>query len=127
MLCIAAVGSRATVLSTNQVVPLVLPIVPYDYLKWVGFGVYIYVALSYPAIYAEVSSVVGIVCAEFRALTDDFVDDVNTYQLPVVKHYIAAHWKLLDAFAIFGKSLRFIISFIYFIISESHGGFDAQI
>lgn len=79
-----------------------------DYLKWLYFGFFIYVVFSFPAIYAAVSSFISIICAEFRALSDDFVDDVNKYQLPVVKHYVSAHWKMSFAFLRFRRSLRLI-------------------
>lgn len=82
------------------------------YAPWLFLAIFVYVAFSYPAIYAEVCSVVSILCVEFRALSDDFADDVNTYQLPVIKHYVAAHWKIAQSHELFEKSLRCICAFI---------------
>lgn len=81
---------------------------PY-YFHWFFAGIFVYVALSYPPIYAEVYSLISIICAEYRALNDDFANDCNTYQLPVIKHYVSAHWTMLRLHALFGRSLRYEI------------------
>uniref|UniRef100_A0A915PRH9 Gustatory receptor n=1 Tax=Setaria digitata TaxID=48799 RepID=A0A915PRH9_9BILA len=81
------------------------------YLHWLFVGIFVYVAFSYPAIYAEVYSLISIICAEYRALNDDFADDCNTYQLPVIRHYVNAHWNMSQSHALFSRSLSLWMSF----------------
>lgn len=77
------------------------------YFHWLFIGIFVYVAFTYPAIYAEVCSLISIICAEYRALNDDFANDCNTYQLPVIRHYVTAHWTMSRSHALFGRSLRY--------------------
>lgn len=79
---------------------------PY-YLHWFFVGIFVYVTISYPAIYVEVYGLISIICAEYRALSDDFANDCNTYQLPVIKHYVTAHWTVSQSHALFDRSLRY--------------------
>ncbi|CAG9536214.1 unnamed protein product [Cercopithifilaria johnstoni] len=81
------------------------------YFHWLFVGIFVYVAFSYSAIYAEVYSLISIICAEYRALNDDFANDYNTYQLPVIKHYVTAHWTISRSHALFGRSLSLWMSF----------------
>uniref|UniRef100_A0A0R3RQ32 Gustatory receptor n=1 Tax=Elaeophora elaphi TaxID=1147741 RepID=A0A0R3RQ32_9BILA len=83
---------------------------PHDF-HWLFVGIFVYVAFSYPAIYAEVYSLISIICAEYRALNDDFANDCNTYQLPVIRHYVTAHWTMSRSHALFGRSLSLWMSF----------------
>ncbi|VDM43930.1 unnamed protein product [Toxocara canis] len=85
--------------------PPVQPSSAHPYLKWACLGVLVYLSITFPAAYAEVASLTSIITAEYRALNDDFADDTNTYQLPVAKHYVSAHWKLGNTFNLFKKSL----------------------
>lgn len=86
--------------------PPIQPLPMHPYLKWASLGVFVYLSISFPAAYAQFASLISIITAEYRALNDDFIDDVNTYQLPVSKHYVSAHWKLGNTFNIFKRSLR---------------------
>ncbi|VIO92221.1 Uncharacterized protein BM_BM17408 [Brugia malayi] len=81
------------------------------YFHWLFVVIFIYVAFSYPAVYTEVYSLISIICAEYRALNDDFANDCNTYQLPVIRHYVAAHWTMSQSHALFGRSLSLWMSF----------------
>ncbi|KAM3722496.1 Soluble lytic murein transglycosylase [Dirofilaria immitis] len=83
---------------------------PYIF-HWLFGGIFIYVAFSYSAIYAEVFSLISIICAEYRALNDDFANDRNTYQLPVIRHYVTAHWTISQSHALFNRSLSLWMSF----------------
>ncbi|VDM97205.1 unnamed protein product [Thelazia callipaeda] len=89
-----------------------------QYLQWLSISIFVYVAFTYPAIYAEVCSFISIVCAEYRALNDDFVDDCNTYQLAVIRHYVRAHWKMSQTHALFIRSVSLWMSF-HLITSSS--------
>uniref|UniRef100_A0A8R1Y2J6 Uncharacterized protein n=1 Tax=Onchocerca volvulus TaxID=6282 RepID=A0A8R1Y2J6_ONCVO len=83
---------------------------PYNF-HWLSDGIFIYVTFSYSAIYAEVYSLISIICAEYRALNDDFANDYNTYQLPVIRHYVTAHWTISRSYALFNRSLSLWMSF----------------
>lgn len=77
------------------------------YFHWFFVAICVYAAFSYPAIYTEVCCIISIICAEYRSLNDDFASDTNTYQLPVIRHYVTAHRTMLQSQALFRRSLRY--------------------
>ncbi|VDK49854.1 unnamed protein product [Anisakis simplex] len=80
------------------------------YLKWARLCVFVYLSISFPAAYAQIATFTGIISAEYKSLNDDFMEDVNTYQLPVAKHYVSAHWKLGNTFNLYQRSLSLWMS-----------------
>ncbi|KAE9556104.1 hypothetical protein FO519_000738 [Halicephalobus sp. NKZ332] len=48
--------------------------------------------------------------AEFRAIVGDFNNDENVYQLPVVRHYLYAHFQILQVFIKFRSFFSHAIS-----------------
>uniref|UniRef100_A0AC35TFU8 Gustatory receptor n=1 Tax=Rhabditophanes sp. KR3021 TaxID=114890 RepID=A0AC35TFU8_9BILA len=58
----------------------------------------LFLFLCSPIVYSILSSYLLIILAEYTKLSSDFKTDGNIYQLPVIRHYIGAHWKLCTLF-----------------------------